>query len=855
MPESFKNKVPVWVWVSGAVSVGTLLAVFFLWFSTIEYVERQEADAIASQASDNLNVARTLGEHLQRALSDIDLQSRILANEVRNKGLAGLNLRAFHENISRALPFVFQVTTNDAEGNNVSVSRDVPRINISDREHFAVHRDKDTDAPFIGRPVKYRTSGRIMIPVTHRLKDWNGHFAGVLTVAVDPEYFARFYASVIGTEDTVSAVRNDGVVIASAGFAPDSMNPGDDVSQLQYFQAGQGKKAGFFASEGTLAGTRWVVGFEAVGAYPVTIFVSTRMSAALSPVARSKRMGFSLAALVTLVLVAAGGLVVWTTFRQAKAKQAVEAGRQHALQLLYDKKQAEHALRENEQQLRTLSRAVEQSPSSIVITDREGRIEYVNPQFEKVTGYTRAEALGRNPSVLKSGTMGPEVYEQLWKAISTGGEWRGELCNRAKNGALFWEYAAISGLKGVGGEIEHYIAVKEDITLRKRAEESRLQSQKLESLGTLAGGIAHDFNNVLVAVNSNAELALEDLAEDHPARESVVEIARAGVRAADLVRRIVAFGRPQETKRKAIALEPVVEEALKLLRPLLSATIRVTAQLDAAMPLVSADASQVHEAIVNLATNSSYAIGARPGRIDISLKLVQVGPELAASVPGLRIGRQVRLSLRDDGCGMDPATLARIFDAFYTTKPVGIGTGLGLAMVHGIMKSHGGAIVVDSEPGKGSTFHLYFPVAEGAADAKRRASSAQVLGPGRRVMYVDDEEALVFLATRVLTRLGHQVTGLTDPVEAAEQFQVRPDDFDVVVTDLSMPRMSGYELARQLLAVRRDIPVIITTGYVRDEDQDKAREIGIRELVLKPNTVNDLGQILDGLFNPPHGLQ
>ena len=1096
MKQAYWHRFPVWIRVSAGVLLGTLFAVLLVWLATLEYTKRQEAEALAHQSSDNLNAAHTLAEHMQRALNDVELQSQTIAKQVQGKAPARVDLAAFQASIAKALPFVFQMTVNDAQGNNVLVSRGTTRLNIADREHFAVHRKSDTQTLFTGQPVRWRTADKTLIPVTYRINDAGGRFAGVLTFAIDPDYFTRFYASVVGAEDAVVVLRNDGIVLASAHTPAGYMQPGDDISQTPGYRARKTDKAGFFVTAGTLDGTTRVVGFESVGTYPLTVTVSTPLATALAPLAQSRRMYFALAALLTLLLLAAGALVVWTVRRQAQVGSVIEAGRQEALRLLEDKaqaearvqqsefrfqaifeqaavgvalvdtrsgrfervnpmycdlvgygeaeilqlssaqitcpedlaadrrymqqllageirsyvvekryrrkdavvvwahvsvsalwepgatpnfhigvahditehKRAEQALRDNEQQLRvmmdtlpgyvalvdadlryrrvnrpyqqlfgrsvediagrhvrevigedawratraywdrvlageqvefespllradgaarwvrrtitplrdeagrltgaivlaqdttahrlaeaerrTLSRAVEQSPSSIMITDREGCIEYVNPHFEQVTGYTRAEVLGRKPSLLKSGLTDPRTYEQLWKAISSGGEWRGELCNRTQSGELFWESAAISGLTGEDSAVEHYIAVKQDITSRKRAEESRLQSQKLESLGTLAGGIAHDFNNILAAVNGNAKLALEDLAEDHAARQSVAEIAKAGTRAADLVRRIVTFGRPQESKREVIALAAVVQEALRLLRPVLPANSRLSTQFDAATPPVSADASQVHEALVNLVTNANYALGGRGGGIEVGLRAVDAGPELVARVPGLEAGRYACLSVSDEGCGIDKAILARIFDAFFTTKPVGEGTGLGLAMVHGIMKAHGGAVEVQSEPGRGARFNLYFPRAEGAAQAALVAAAAREPVAALRVMYVDDEEALVFLSIRALQRYGHSVAGFSDPVEALERFEARPDDYDIVVTDLSMPRMSGFELARRMLAVRADIPIVMTSGFVLDHDRDAAWAIGIRELVLKPDTVNDLGQILDRLFKP-----
>ncbi len=627
-------------------------------------------------------------------------------------------------------------------------------------------------------------------------------------------------------------------------------------------------------------------------------------------------------------------------------------------------------------ELRTLSRALEQSPVSVLITDRAGNIEYVNPRFEHVTGYTRAEAVGKNPRILQSGSTPAQVYKQLWATIAAGGDWRGELCNRRKGGELYWELASISGVMNDKGEIEHYIAVKEDITERKRASEAlqesesrfsaifhtspiaisvsrlvdglmldvneaalrifgltrnevigctaaelgicadlsqrdellqrlreqgqlerfeldirasggmrklevtgraielrgerwlvammvdvterkqleqmHLQAQKLESLGTLTAGIAHDFNNILAAICGNADLAAEDVGPGHPAMESLEEIRKAGARASELVRRIMAFGRPKETRQQLVDLNDLVEEVLKLLRSTMPAGISLTRKFSRSTPRVRADAGQVHEAVVNLTTNAAYAIGRRAGSIEYRLEPVQISEERANSVPGLVRGLYACLTVTDTGSGMDATTMQRIFDAFYTTKPVGEGTGLGLSMVHGTMKSHGGAVTVTSVPGKGSSFSLYFPAAsEGGAREDNDADAGIHLTSGKRVLYIDDEEALVLLASRVLSRLGHKIYGFTDPAEALKAFRARAQDFDIVVTDLSMPKMSGFDLAREVLSTRPNIPILITTGYVAAEDEAHARTLGIRELILKPATMEEFGRALDRQFGAP----
>ncbi len=509
------------------------------------------------------------------------------------------------------------------------------------------------------------------------------------------------------------------------------------------------------------------------------------------------------------------------------------------------RKRAEEALRESENRLSAVFHA---SPIGISISSlADGRILDANEAALRMYGYGRDEALGR--TILELGLYeDPAQREEVLRHLRERGKVdRYPITLRKRSGEACMVEVSVR-VTELQGE-QYSIVMMLDVTERKRLEEVHLQAQKLESLGTLAGGIAHDFNNILSAIRGNADLAAEDVGPAHLAAESLAEIRKSTARASDLVRRIMAFGRPKEVKHEVVDLGVVVDEVLRLLRSTMPAGISMSTAFAQDAPHVLADSGQVHEAIVNLTTNAAHAIGARAGTIEYRLQSVQVGEELARSMPGLKPGRYARLTVTDSGCGMEETTLARIFDAFYTTKAVGEGTGLGLSMVHGIMRSHGGAVTVESAPGKGSSFSLYFPAVEEKAERKDEAvfGRSEPAG-GRRVLYVDDEEALVYLARRVLSRMGHTMSGFTDPKEALAAFRENPQEFDVVVTDLSMPNMSGFELARDILAVRPQMPVLMATGYVRAEDVSEALKIGIRKVIYKPVTVNDLGQALDQLF-------
>jgi PAS domain S-box-containing protein len=514
-------------------------------------------------------------------------------------------------------------------------------------------------------------------------------------------------------------------------------------------------------------------------------------------------------------------------------------GAAHVLHDITDRKRMEEGLRQQ-------SALLDLAP--VLVRDMQGRIELWTRGAESFYGYSGDEAIGRISHELFH-TEFPKPLEEMEEILRAEGIWEGELTHRTRDGNRVVVASRWVLYHGPQGTPVRVLVINADITQLKRAEAQRVRSQKLEALGTLAGGIAHDFNNVLAAINGNADLALSELPPGHPARECLTEIAKGGVRAADLVRSILAFSRPMEQKRKIQAPQLVVEEAVKLIRAALPATIEIRTDFAPDLPWVKADSTQIHQIIVNLATNAAHAIGDAPGHIDVRLDATVIDSEVAAASPELREGRYVRLFVGDDGCGMDAETRKQIFDPFFTTKPPGQGTGLGLSVVHGIVSSYDGAITVFSKPGEGTAFHIYFPAAENPGDegeAPQRQN--QVEGRGRRILYVDDEEALVYLATRKLEHMGYQVSGFSDPESALREFQNRPDDFALVVTDVSMPRLSGLELARELLAVRANVPIIVTSGYARPEDEAKAKQIGIREFLLKPVTMDALTRTLGTLF-------
>jgi len=343
-------------------------------------------------------------------------------------------------------------------------------------------------------------------------------------------------------------------------------------------------------------------------------------------------------------------------------------------------------------------------------------------------------------------------------------------------------------------------------------------------------------------------LAISGLPSEHSAQTHLVEIEKAGLRAADLVRRILSFSKPQEQNLEEQNLHLLVEEALKLARVTLPAMIEIRYTQDPHLPLARLDATQICQVILNLVTNAAHAIADKSGLIEVKVDVPVVREEEIQLYAQIPVGPYVRLSISDNGCGMDAATLERIFDPFFTTKPMGKGTGLGLSVVHGIVAAHRGVLKVYSEPGKGTTFQIYFPALPGAVQLMQAAERDAPAGRGEHVLFVDNESVLVFVGTKMLEQSGYKVTGLSSGEAALRVFRRRPEAFDAVITDLSMPAMSGLQLARELRNLRADIPILLTSGYFNPEDQMNAERLGVRSLLTKPVNARQLLWALHAIF-------
>lgn len=497
-----------------------------------------------------------------------------------------------------------------------------------------------------------------------------------------------------------------------------------------------------------------------------------------------------------------------------------------------------------------LASIINSSLDAIICIDQDHRITIFNPSAAALFQCTPLEALG-SPLV----RFMPDAVATLSYAQLTTHAQLGEMTALTAGGHPIAIEASVSFEHHPDGDTITIFA--RDLTARKKIEahrnalESQLrESHKMQAVGTMAGGIAHDFNNIISAILGNVELARQDAGEASAALVSLNEIDKAGRRARDLVRQILTFSRNESPKRIPIQLADVVKETVNLLKVTLPPTVDMHVTMDPATPPVLADATQVEQALLNLCTNAIQAIGTQRGTINIDLGYNMLDAIGTAERRSGARGPHVKLSVRDSGSGIDADTLQRVFEPFFTTKPVGQGTGLGLAVVHGIMRTHMGTVDVQSTLATGTVFTLYFPVGDElvVATPVELPKPKAIHGHGKRVMYVDDDEALVFLVDRALTRKGFAVRTFTDPRQAVETLRAHPLDFDLVVTDYNMPGYSGLELLRAVRLIRPDLPVALASGYVTAEIEQSALTEGARALIHKPNDVDEMCETLQKLL-------
>ncbi len=477
-------------------------------------------------------------------------------------------------------------------------------------------------------------------------------------------------------------------------------------------------------------------------------------------------------------------------------------------------------LQQTEDQVRRLVAAIEQSGETIVITDTKGTIEYVNQAFTDVTGYSREEAIGKNPRILNSGQQDKSVYAEVWGAITKGQPWQGRFINRKKDGSHFTEDVTISPILDTAGKIVNFVAAKRDITEQLQVQEKYQQTQKMEAIGQLAGGVAHDFNNMLAIILGQVEVAMLKMDPNDPMRKRLNEINVAAKRSADLTRHLLGFARKQTHNPEVLNLNETTDSTLTMLNRLIGEQIELKWLPEAGLPVVKIDPGHCNQILTNLIINARDAI-IGSGTITVRTKRVTLSQEFCYDHPGCFPGEYVRLAVTDTGCGISSEIIGKIFDPFFTTKDIGEGTGLGLSMVFGLIKQNHGYIIVNSVPNQNTTFKLYFPIHKEPELIQELTEDRTIICGDETILIVEDEISLLDVTKAIISEAGYTILSSDNPLDAIELVRDYDKKIDLLLTDVVMPQMNGPELSNNLRALKPQLKTLFISGYPQNNLQSQ----------------------------------
>ncbi|HNW99887.1 MAG TPA: PAS domain S-box protein [Candidatus Cloacimonadota bacterium] len=497
-----------------------------------------------------------------------------------------------------------------------------------------------------------------------------------------------------------------------------------------------------------------------------------------------------------------------------------------------------------EEEINILAQGIEQSAEGVVIMNTSGIIEYLNASYEKMSGYNREELVGKNisevPNILRPG----EKEGSFWDVVLNGEIWKGKISNIHKEGKIYTMDVIVSPIMNEEGKVISLVAGCHDITQDLEREQRMRQMQKLESLGTFASGIAHDFNNILSAIIGYTELALDDTPENTLASSNLNEVLHSANRAKEVIHQIMGYSRSEDSKAVVISLQDHVKEAMKLLRAIIPKTISIREKYSSCEDRIMAVPGQINQIIMNLGTNAAHAMKHKSGTINVEIQAWDIDAETMKSYPELVSEYCYALIFTDTGSGIPQSVIEKIFDPYFTTKPPSEGNGLGLSNVNNIIRSHSGSIRVDSVEGKGTTFTLLFPRLEVSIVSDIPIAPDQEVKGSERVLFIDDEAYLVNIAEQYLTRQGYLINGYSDSLEAWEKFAEKPTSFDLIVSDTSMPGMTGIEFSRKALQLRPDVKIVLVTGFSNIITAEQAKELGVTDFLLKPYKNKELAEMI-----------
>jgi PAS domain S-box-containing protein len=807
------------------VVLGVLIVLAFAGSSAYD-AWRAYNNALAATNREITNVATALAEQSAWTFQGIDLLLRDTARWYQHDSqkIAPERLDEVLANRSSGVRQIRMVTISDAQGiqRHRSVGSSPPNLSVSDRSYFIAQRDGATGL-FMSEPLVSRSEGHASIILSRRLQDETGAFAGVVAAIVNLEDLEKFYAAVnLGNGSAVHLLRNDGQLLVRDPLQPGSI--GKTFPQLSFERPAPSRGV-----TDPIDGKQEFIAVASVRDAPLVVAVTREKSVALQPW-RDEAMRLAARSAVVALLGLIGIGVLWRQLGR------IEAG--------------ERALGESEERYAlAMEGANEGHWDWDLATDRL----FLSSTMAMLEGHGKAHVTTTRTAWLTQIEIHPDDLTRLEAALRDHFQGRTpsfECEYRVRDGDWRWLLARGRCLRDEAGKPYRFVGSAIDVTTQKQAQSDRelleaqlRQSQKLEAMGTLAGGIAHDFNNILGAILGYGELAQQQSAPNSPLRRYVDNVMHAAERAKALVDRILGFSRSGLGERAHVHVQSVIEETLELIAASLPANIRLEKSLLASDAALIGDSTQLHQVAMNLCTNAVHAME-RGGILSVLLERVDLTEVQSLSRGTLSPGPYVRLVIKDTGVGIRPEVVERIFDPFFTTRGVGKGTGLGLSLVHGIVTDLGGAIHVNSVPGEGTTFEIWLPVTTEVGKPAIETVRELPRGHGETVMIVDDEPTLVALAEEMLAGLGYEPVGFEASGVALQAFRAKPERFDLVLTDEAMPDLVGTELAREILLLRSDVPIILMSGHGGASLEQRAQAIGVKEVLHKPLQRADLAESL-----------
>jgi PAS domain S-box-containing protein len=811
------------LWLGGALLITAMVA-----FAAFDVVHRRDV-AIEATQQEVAGLTRALAQQIAGLLRTVDVVVRDTATDALVRSPRGLRWE-LHERLrdrAHPIPLIQDLFVVGSDGRLTASAAHFPAqtISLADQPYFIAHRLDIGSELYVSNPFRRQGDDRWTIALSHGVRGPKGEFLGVAVAELDLDYFQRFYAGIaLGPGRVVNLFGRNAQLLAH--YPGDSANIGRTFPDQPLFRPpSSGTSAVTSVLHSPVDGRDEIYASEAVPGFALVVGVGVDEALAVEPwriqaVHSAVRAGLLCLAVVLLI-----ALVV----RQLRRRERTE-----------EQLRVQTAL---------LDELFDSAPEAIVMLGLDERVTRVNREFTHLFGYTAEEARGRPLDELIVPTDLKQESQRINQAIGRGQHVSRETERIGKDGRRLHVSLLGAPIVTATGPIASY-AIYRDISERALAEAEReklasrlRQAEKLEVIGTMAGGIAHDFNNILGAILGYGDMALNTAPEAGALRRHLGHVMTAAHRAKALVDQILTYGRSARGRPTAVNACAMVGETLELVRASLPSTIELRLRLDAGKATVIADSTQVHQLVMNLCKNAVDAMQAE-GTLSVATDVLDTPADRQLSHGLLPAGSYVRLTVQDTGCGMPPAVLESIFEPFFTTKPPGMGTGLGLALVHGIVADLGGAIDVVSAPEQGSAFSLYLPRSAAAAMEKEEEKAPLARGRGERVLLVEDEEPLMLLTEEMLAALGYEPTGFTRAPEALSELLADPAQFDIVVLDYLMPGMTGTELANQLRQVRPDIPIVLVSGYTGPLLSQEALLAGVGQILTKPLDFRKLAEAL-----------